>query len=371
MTSVPFLDLQGGYAELQSAIDEAVSRVVASGFFILGPELRRFEEDYARFVGAAECVGVANGLDALVLSLRALGVGPGDEVIVPGHTFIATWLAVSQVGATPVPVDAEPGGFGIDTRRLAEAITGRTRAIMPVHLYGHPADLDPIYEIARAANLAVIEDAAQAHGARYKGERIGARGDVACWSFYPGKNLGAFGDAGAVTTSNPALAAKLRSLRNYGSAEKYVHTELGVNSRMDEIQAAVLGAKLPALDSWNARRAEIARIYLDGLADADVVLPRPANWADPVWHLFVIQVDDRQGLQDQLRERGINCQIHYPTACHRQEAYRDRFGGLSLPESERLAARVLSLPMGPHLDPADARRVVEAVRALRPRKAGT
>ncbi len=367
MTSIPFLDLGGAYQELQPAIDKAVHRVLASSHYILGPELAAFEEEYARFVGAADCIGVANGLDALVLSLRALGVGPGDEVIVPGHTFVATWLAVSQVGAIPVPVDAEEGGFGIDVHQIQSAITPRTRAIMPVHLYGHPTDLDPIYEIARRAGLSVVEDAAQAHGARYKGDRIGSRGDVACWSFYPGKNLGAFGDAGAITTSDPALATRLRSLRNYGSAEKYVHTERGVNSRMDEIQAAVLRAKLPSLDAWNARRSSIAALYLDGLADADVGLPRVANWAEPVWHLFVVEVEDRARLQDELKARGVATLIHYPTACHRQKAYEAEFGDHSLPRSEQLARDVMSLPIGPHLSLDDAARVVDAVRALRPR----
>lgn len=367
MTPIPFLDLGAAYQELKATIDTAVNRVLSSSYYILGPELAAFEEEYARFVGAGDCVGVANGLDALVLSLRALGVGPGDEVIVPGHTFVATWLAVSQVGAKPVPVDAEAGGFGIDVQQIQAAITPRTRAIMPVHLYGHPTDLDPIYEIARKAGLAVVEDAAQAHGARYRGDRIGARGDLACWSFYPGKNLGAFGDAGAITTSDPALAARLRSLRNYGSAEKYVHTERGVNSRMDEIQAAVLRAKLPSLDAWNARRSSIAALYLDGLAGAGVSLPRVANWAEPVWHLFVVEVEDRARLQDELKARGVATLIHYPTACHRQKAYEEEFGDLSLPRSEGLARNVLSLPIGPHLSLDDAARVVDAVRALRPR----
>jgi dTDP-4-amino-4,6-dideoxygalactose transaminase len=358
---VPFLDLRAAYDELRAEIDAAVSGVLQSGHYIGGPEVERFEEAFARHCEADACIGVGNGLDALHLALVALGVGPGDEVIVPSNTFIATWLAVAQVGAVPVPVEPDPQTFNIDPARIEAAIGPRTRALIPVHLYGQPADLDPIIAVARRHGLKVIEDAAQAQGSRYKGRRIGAHGDAVAWSFYPGKNLGAIGDAGAITTSDRGLEKRLRMLRNYGSSVKYVHELRGFNTRLDPIQAAVLRVKLERLDEWNARRARIAATYRAGLAGCGLVLPEVPDWADPVWHLFVVRHPDRDGLQRRLEAAGVATLIHYPTAPHRQGAFRE-MAGMSLPISERMHEQVLSLPIGPQMPDAHVERVVEAVR---------
>uniref|UniRef100_UPI0025795D7F DegT/DnrJ/EryC1/StrS family aminotransferase n=1 Tax=Thioclava sp. UBA3469 TaxID=1947693 RepID=UPI0025795D7F len=276
---IPFLDLGAAYRELKTEIDAAVMRVLESGWYILGPEVEAFEAEWAEYCGASHAVGLGNGLDALILALRTLDVGPGDEVIVPSNTYIATWLAVSAVGAIPVPVEPDTATHNIDPARLAAAVTERTKVLLPVHLYGQPADLDPILKLAREKGIAVVEDAAQAHGARYKGQRIGAHGDVVCWSFYPGKNLGALGDGGAITTNREDLADRIRVLRNYGSREKYVNEIKGVNSRLDPIQAAVLRAKLPYLDAWTERRREIATAYGEGLAGGKLIPPHVPNWA--------------------------------------------------------------------------------------------
>jgi dTDP-4-amino-4,6-dideoxygalactose transaminase len=367
-TPVPFLDLHAAYAELRAGIDAAVARVLDSGHYVGGPEVEGFESAFAAYCDARECIGVGNGLDALRLALVAMQVGPGDEVIVPSNTFIATWLAVEQVGATPVPVEPDPSTCNIDPARIEAAIGPRTKAIVPVHLYGQPADLDPILAVARRHGLKVIEDAAQAQGARYRGRRIGAHGDAVCWSFYPGKNLGALGDAGAITTDDPALAERLRMLRNYGSRTKYVHELAGTNSRLDPIQAAILAVKLERLDDWNARRADIAAAYRDALKDAPLVLPAVPEWAEPAWHLFVVRHGARDALQRALEAEGVATLIHYPTPPHRQGAFasmRDR----SLPISERIHREVLSLPIGPHLSAAQCRRVIETVGALAARTA--
>ena len=356
---IPFLDLGAAYRELKDEIDTAIGRVLASGWYILGPELEAFEEEWAAYCGAKHAVGVGNGLDALTLALRAFGIGPGDEVIVPSNTYIATWLAVSAVGARPVPVEPDPATHNIDPERTEAALTPATRAIMPVHLYGQPADLDPILAIARSHGLAVVEDAAQAHGARYKGRWIGAHGDAVCWSFYPGKNLGALGDGGAVTTNRADVADRIRVLRNYGSRRKYVNEARGVNSRLDPVQAAVLRVKLRHLDAWNARRAQVAEVYLQGLAGSDLVLPHVPEWAEPAWHLFVVRSPNRDALQARLAEAGVQTLIHYPVPPHMQEAYADL--GLAvdtLPRARRLSGEVLSLPMGPHLGMEGAGRVV-------------
>lgn len=360
----PFLDLGAAYRELKTEIDAAIHRVLDSGWYILGPEVDAFEADWAAWCGADHAVGLANGLDALILALRALDIGPGDEVIVPSNTYIASWLAVTAVGARPVPVEPHPATHNIDPARIAAAITPATRAILPVHLYGQPADLDTIIALARQHGLAVIEDAAQAHGARYKGRRIGAHGDVVCWSFYPGKNLGALGDGGAVTTNRADLADRIRVLRNYGSRVKYVNEVQGVNSRLDPIQAAVLRAKLPHLDAWTDRRRAIAATYAEGLRDTGLILPNVPDWAEPAWHLYVVRSPDRDGLQKRLAEAGVGTLIHYPIPPHMQAAYADL--GLApeaLPLARDLAGEVLSLPMGPQLAMADAARVIDAVRA--------
>ncbi|MEO1024678.1 MAG: DegT/DnrJ/EryC1/StrS family aminotransferase [Pseudomonadota bacterium] len=358
MTNIPFLDLRAAYSALQTEIDAAVQRVLASGWYIQGQEVETFERAYAKYCEAAHCVGVANGLDALTLALRALDVGPGDEVIVPSHTFIATWLAVSAVGATPIPVEPDETTYNVDPTRVSEAITQRTRAIIAVHLYGQPADLDPLLELAQKHNLALLEDAAQAHGASYKDRRIGAHGDVVCWSFYPGKNLGALGDGGAVTTNRADIAEKIRVLGNYGSRQKYVNEEQGTNSRLDPLQAAVLAVKLDHLDAWTARRREIADIYSRRLQG--VVTPVVPAWADPVWHLYVVQHPKRDALMAKLAEEGINTLIHYPIAPHRQQAYAALgYGAGAFPIAEALADNMLSLPIGPQMPDADVDKVIE------------
>jgi dTDP-4-amino-4,6-dideoxygalactose transaminase len=362
---VPFLELKPAYLELKEALDGAWHRVMDSGWYLMGQELEGFEQEFAACCGAAHCVGVANGLDALHLALRACDIGPGDEVIVPSHTFIATWLAVSCAGARPVPVEPDPRTFNLDPERIVAAITPRTKAIMPVHLYGQPADMNPILQIARGHGLRVIEDNAQAQGARYQGRPTGGLGDAAGNSFYPGKNLGAFADAGAVTTNDPALAERVRMLRNYGSEKKYYHDRQGFNSRLDELQAAFLRVKLKRLDEWNARRKAIAAFYFEQLADVPgMVLPYVPPWAAPVWHLFVVKVSHRASWQHALGAAGIGTLIHYPVPPHQSGAY----GGLkissdALPVASGLAETVLSLPMGPHLGLDQAAAVVEAVKA--------
>lgn len=349
---IPFLDLRAGYLELKPEIDAAVARVLDSGWYILGEEVKFFEAEWAAYCEAKHAVGVANGLDALHLALRALDVGPGDEVIVPSNTYIATWLAVSQCGATPVPVEPDNATYNIDPKLIEAAITPRTKVILPVHLYGQPADMDPILTIARKHNLRVLEDAAQAHGARYKGKRIGAHGDVVAWSFYPGKNLGAMGDGGAITTNDPEIADRIRVLGNYGSRVKYLNEVQGYNSRLDPIQAAVLKVKLKYLDVWNTRRKSIAAEYLQALSDAsDLTLPFVPEFADPVWHLFVVCHPNREGLQKQMNNAGIGSMIHYPIPPHLQTAYTGHgYQSGNFPMAETMAKQVLSLPIGPQLN---------------------
>jgi dTDP-4-amino-4,6-dideoxygalactose transaminase len=358
------LDLRAAYLELKEEIDAAVARVLGGGWYILGPEVEAFETEWAAICEASYAVGVANGLDALILALRALDVGAGDEVIVPSNTYIATWLAVSAVGARPVPVEPDAATHNIDPARIGAAITARTKVLLPVHLYGQPADLDPILTIAAEHGLKVVEDAAQAHGARYKGQRIGSHGDVVCWSFYPTKNLGALGDAGAVTTNDADLAERIRLLHNYGSREKYVNQVQGVNSRLDPLQAAVLRVKLKHLDAWNERRRAIASLYDEGLQRSGLILPRVPNWADPVWHVYVVRSTDRSALQHRLRDAGVGTLIHYPIPPHMQAAYASLgIAPGALPVAKRLAEEVLSLPMGPQMPLDDTKAVVEAIRA--------
>lgn len=360
---IPFLDLKAPHVELREEIDAAIARVVDSGWYILGPEVDAFEAEYAAYCQAGHCVGLANGLDALHLALRAMDVGPGDEVIVPSNTYIATWLAVSQCGATPVPVEPDPRTYNIDPALVEAGITPRTKVILPVHLYGQPADMDPILAIARKHGLRVLEDGAQAHGARYKGRRIGAHGDVVAWSFYPGKNLGALGDGGAITTDDAELADRIRMLRNYGSRVKYVNEVQGYNSRLDPLQAAVLRVKLAHLDAWNARRADVAAAYLQGLDGCGLALPHVPEWAAPAWHLFVVQHQQRDALQQRLSEAGVGTLIHYPIPPHRQAAYVDEgFAVDAFPIASRMADQVLSLPMGPHLASEQVSDIIAATR---------
>jgi dTDP-4-amino-4,6-dideoxygalactose transaminase len=329
--------------ELESELGEAAARVVRSGWFILGREVAAFEEAYARYCGSRHCTGVANGLDAIVLALRALDVGPGCEVIVPSNTYIATWLAVSHVGATPVPVEPCPSTYNLDPAKIEEAITERTRVILPVHLYGQPADLDPILEIARRRDIRVIEDGAQAHGARY--------------------NLGALGDGGGVTTDDPTIADSITVLRNYGSKKKYYNDVIGYNSRLDEMQAAFLQVKLMGLDDGNTRRRRIANTYSDALQGCDLVLPEVPEWAEPVWHLYVVRHQGRDELAARLKALGVNTMIHYPVPPHLQPAYASlgKPQG-SFPISEKIHDEVLSLPIGPTITDGEVERVIDAVR---------
>jgi dTDP-4-amino-4,6-dideoxygalactose transaminase len=361
---VPFLDLRPAYAELREQLDAAYRRVMSSGWYILGPEVETFERDFAAYCGVKHCIGVANGLEALHLILRALGIGPGDEVLVAANTYIATWLAVSQAGATPVPVEPDERTHNLDAGRLAAALSKKTKAILPVHLYGQPADMDAINGFAAAHGLKVVEDAAQAHGARYKGRRAGALADAAGFSFYPSKNLGAIGDGGAVTTNDDDLADRVRVLRNYGSRQKYVNEVPGYNSRLDELQAALLSVKLAKLDEWNQRRAEVARQYLERLGGVPGLrLPEVPAWAEPAWHLFVVRHPERAQVQQQLADAGIGTLIHYPIPPHQSGAYAAQYGGCALPITERLAREVLSLPLSPHLHGDEVRQVTAALGA--------
>ena len=349
---VAFLDLKAAYLEIKDELDAAYQRVIESGRYILDRELQAFEEEFAAYCDANYCIGVGNGLDALHLILRGYGIGAGDEVIVPSHTFIATWLAVSYAGATPVPVEPDERTYNINSDLIEPAVTPRTKAIIAVHLYGQPADMDRISTVTKKYGIKVIEDAAQAHGAAYKNRKVGSLADAAAFSFYPAKNLGAYGDGGAVTTNDGDLAGKIRRLRNYGSSAKYLHDSQGLNSRLDELQAAQLRVKLRHLDAWNRRREQLAGYYLQALAGTreELILPYVLAWAKPVWHLFVVQHPSRTLIQKQLDQAGIFTSIHYPIPPHLQQSY----GCLGyregdFPIAERLAKRALSLPIGPHL----------------------
>jgi len=361
---VPFLDFAGPYEELKTELDDAYFRFMRSAWYILGKEVEAFEQEYAFYCGVKHCVGVGNGLEALHLILRAYGIGEGDEVIVPSNTYIATWLAVSYADATPVPVEPNPQTYNLNPDLIEAAVTSRTKAIMPVHLYGQPADMDPMLAIARKYGLKVIEDNAQAQGARYKGRRTGSLGDAAGNSFYPGKNLGAFGDAGAVTTDDPVLADKVRTLRNYGSKKKYYNDCKGYNSRLDELQAALLRVKLRKLDEWNGRRSMIAARYLESLGGiSDLVLPHVPEWAQPAWHLFVVRSRERNVFQQKLTEAGVGTLIHYPVPPHLSGAYADKkWPKGTFPIAEESADTVLSLPIGPHLRKEQAEWVINATR---------
>lgn len=361
---IPFLDLQPCYRASQPAVDAALARVAASGWFLLGKELVAFESQWAGYCASAHAAGVANGLDALHLSLRALGVGEGDEVIVPSNTYIATWLAVSQCGARPVPVEPDPLSFNLDPARIEAAITPRTRVLLPVHLYGQPADMDPIMALAERHGLKVLDDCAQAHGAAYKGRPVGGLAHASAWSFYPGKNLGAMGDGGGVTSADADLIERIKVLRNYGSRIKYHNEIKGINSRLDEIQAAVLSAKLPQLDEATAQRRSIAARLLEGLADTGLQLPQVPAWAEPAWHLFVVRHPARDALQARLAERGLGTLIHYPVPPHLQPAYAELgYGPGDFPIAEAMHREVLSLPLWPGMSSAQIDRVITEVRA--------
>lgn len=360
--TVPFLDLKRSFDELRHEIEAAAKKSFASGRYIGGDEVATFEADFARYVQAEYCVGVANGLDGLCLALWACGIGAGDEVLVPSNTYIATWLAVAWLGAVPVPVEPDPGTHNITAQGVRAAITERTRAVVPVHLYGCPTSISEIVEVARAHDLKIIEDGAQAHGARWQGRRIGSHGDAVAWSFYPGKNLGAMGDGGAVTTNDPDIAQTLRMLSNYGSKERYVHEIKGVNSRLDPIQAAILSVKLAVLDVWNARRASIAQRYTAAFSGLDLTCPVAPAGAEPVWHLYVLRVPDRDSFQAALSAQGVQTLIHYPRPPHHQGAFQGM--NLSLPVAEQLAGEIISLPIGPQMTASEVDHVIAVVRAV-------
>jgi len=349
---ISFLDLKKPYLEIKEELDSAYKRVMESGWYILGKEVSTFETEFANYCGVKHCVGVANGLEALTLTLKAWNVGTTDEVIVPSNTYIATWLAVTQAGGRPVPVEPDELTYNINADKIESAITEKTKVILPVHLYGQPADMDKIGKLSKKYDLKILEDSAQAHGAIYKGKKTGNLGDAAGFSFFPTKNLGTFGDGGAVTTNDYELANKVRIMRNYGSSKKYVNELVGYNSRLDELMAAFLGVKLRYLDEWNNRRKKVAEWYLKTLPRSfpDWILPTVPEWADPCWHIFVIRTTNRDSYQSKLTESGIGTLIHYPIPPHLQNAYEHlRYAQGSYPIAEKMAKEVLSIPMGIHL----------------------
>jgi dTDP-4-amino-4,6-dideoxygalactose transaminase len=360
---IPFLDMKSPYLELKNELDEAYYRVMESGWYILGQEVEAFEREFASYCGVEYCVGVGNGLDALHLLLSAYGIGVGDEVIVPTNTYIATWLAISYAGAIPVPVEPDYRTYNLDPTRVESAITSHTRAILPVHLYGQPADMEPLMVLAAKYNLKVIEDAAQAHGGVYKTRRTGSLGHAAGFSFYPGKNLGALGDAGAVLTNDWELADRVRVLHNYGSRIKYYNEVKGYNSRLDVLQAAFLRVKLKHLDRWNECRTEIARYYLDAIADLPgLILPYTLDATKNIWHIFPVRHPQRDALQSYLRAHGVDTLIHYPVPPHLSDAYADmNFSKGMFPISEEIAETELSLPIGPHMSLDDAKYVTNVI----------
>ena len=364
---IPFLDLKRTHKYLNKEISAAVSRVHNSGEYILGNEVEKFERNYANYCHAKFCLGVANGLDALKLSLLALGVGKGDQVIVPAHTFIATWLAVSHVGAIPIPIEPDPSNYNIDPSLIEKKINKKTKAIIIVHLYGLPADINSIRKIAKKYKLRVIEDAAQAHGTKYKDKKIGAHSDIVAWSFYPGKNLGALGDGGAITTNSKKIFEIIKTLRNYGSKEKYVNNFIGYNSRLDSIQAAILSVKLAYLDEFNHSRKKIAAQYIDALKDYCQFLPTTNKDYESVWHLFVIRHQYRNQLRLELEKQGITTLIHYPVPPHLQKAYRhlDIKKG-QLPITEKICQECLSLPIDPLMNQKEIDYVIKkTIRSLK------
>lgn len=363
--SVPFLDLKSTYLELQEELDNAYKTVMNSGWYILGEEVQEFEHEFSNYCGTKHCIGVGNGLEALHLVLRAWEISSGDEVIVPSNTYIATWLAVTYTGAIPVPVEPDPDSFNLDPEKIAKAITKNTKAILPVHLYGLPAEMDKIMAVAREHDLKVLEDCAQAQGAYYKGTRTGALADAGAFSFYPGKNLGAFGDAGAITTNDSVLADKLRELRNYGSSIKYINTSIGFNSRLDETQASVLRVKLRKLDEWNRRREAISKAYDSNIKNSAIVLPKTYSELNSAWHLYVIRNEKRNTLQEYLKKNGVETLIHYPIPPHLQKAYEHLgYRKNDFPISEKIHQSVLSLPIGPHLTIDQANYVSDLVSAF-------
>ncbi len=362
--NVPFLDLKVQYKEIEQEVKPMVAEAMENGAFIGGPQVTSFEEEFAQFCDSKYCIGVNSGTDALRFALIASGVGAGDEVITVPNTFIATTEAISQAGATPVFVDIDPDTYNIDVSQIEEKITQKTKAILPVHLYGQPADMDPILEIAARHNLVVIEDAAQAHGALYKGRKTGSMGRIGCFSFYPGKNLGAYGEGGAVVTQDEEIGQKIRMIRDHGQAQKYYHDLEGYNGRLDAIQAGVLRIKLRRLENWNASRRNNAATYSELLSNVDgIKVPVEADFSRPVYHLYVMLVDDRDGLQKFLGEKGIGAGLHYPLPLHFQKAYAHLgYKEGDFPVTESAAKRLISLPMFPELSREQIEYVVEAIK---------
>ncbi len=378
---IPFYNIGDSYKELKSEIDSAVAKVLSSGWYILGKEVTSFEEDFAEFIGTKYCVGTSNGLDALFLVLKAWGIGEGDEVIVPSNTYIATWLAVSYAGAKPIPVEPDIDTFNIDPALIEEKITKRTKAIIPVHLYGMPADMDPIMDLAEKYNLKVLEDSAQAHGAIYGNKKCGSLGTASAFSFYPGKNLGAFGDGGAVTTNDTDLAEKVRCLSNYGSKIKYYNEYQGYNCRLDEIQAAILRVKLSYLDEWNRKRHLVAKKYYkidnpqiklpyqelqrENIQEDKICFVQPYSGIKsiPCWHQYVIMSEKRNNLQKYLNSSGIETMIHYPIPPHKQKAY-SMMNNLSFPIAEQIAEKCLSLPINPFILKKEIKYINDIINKL-------
>lgn len=360
---IPFIDLKREYTEIKGEIDRAIQRVIENGTFVLGEEVKKFEKEFSNYVGSKYAIGVNSGSDAIFLTLKALGISKGDEVITVSHTFISTVDAIVRNDATPVFVDIDPETYCIDVEKIEEKITKRTKAILPVHIYGHPADMDSIVEIAEAHGLHVIEDACQAHGAEYKGRKIGGIGDAGCFSFYPVKNLGAYGDGGMIVTDNEELAMKLKMLRSNGQQQKYHHDFIGVNSRLDEIQAAILRVKLQYLDRWNSKRREIAKLYSEFLACNEIATPIEKQ-AKHVYHLYVIRHKNRDSLQQHLLENGIQTLIHYPIPVHKQKAYLNLCSSYHLPVTETSCKEILSLPMFPQLTRKEVEYVITAVTSF-------
>jgi len=361
---VKFLDLKATHKEIHKEIQEAILSVMNSGNYIGGDSVNDFETSYANYLDCKYCVGVGNGFDAIKLSLMALDINEGDEVIVPSHTFIATWLAVSSLGAVPVPVEPDIDSYSIDVSKIEAVITEKTKAIIPVHLYGEPADMEKIIKIAKNYNLYVIEDAAQAHGATYNNRKIGSHGDIVAWSFYPGKNLGAIGDAGAITTNNKNIAEKVRILGNYGSRKKYINEQKGINSRLDPIQAAVLNVKLKYLDSWNQQRKAIASSYLDKIHNIQLNLPSKISLSDSAWHIFPVKSNNRDEIIKKLENKGIETIIHYPIPPHLQRIYFKEYSDYDLKISEKISNQIFSIPIGPHMTHQEVEYVIRSINSI-------
>lgn len=364
--NITYLDLKAPYLELKEEIDSSYQRVMDSGWYILGNEVENFETEFGNYCNAKHCIGVANGLEALYLVLKAWNIGPGDEVIVPANTYIATWLAITHTGAKPVPVEPNINTYNINPDLISKALTAKTKAIIPVHLYGQPADIGPIIDLAEKKNIYVLEDSAQAQGAQYRQKISGNLGDAAAFSFYPGKNLGAFGDGGAITTNNGTLADRIRVLRNYGSRLKYCNETIGFNSRLDELQAAFLRVKLKYLNCWNHRREKIANIYLNEISNKNIVLPEVLEGTKPVWHIFPIRVENRDFVQKTLKSQGIETMIHYPIPPHLSDAYKTmgHYSG-EFPITETISNQELSIPIGPHLNDEQIASIIQALNNIK------